>query len=278
MFMSDFMEIGRYKDITLRLPKNIPYSFFNSPYPAHRERGAVDVYFPSEALFPCDHGKVVEIKYFRSPKIRKDSSSIEPLILIDLGDIFLKVLHVEPRVKVGEKLFLGDPLGNIIVSGYLYYWSDPHAHFELRPKNDPYRARGTIPINPTFLQVVKGSLSFEFKVVKVREHYVLAKPIGGEPSLGAIGNTSFCVDGGIPHYGYYGIVGKGSFPIPGKASGSIVLTDDLKIYANNMRIRGIGTLLGTNLVKIIPISTTDEFFKGETLNITFAVNSCLHKP
>ena len=267
--MSDFIEIGEYKDITLRLPKNTPYSFFNSPYPAHRERGAVDVYFPSEALFPCERGEVIEIKYFKSPKVREDASSREPLILAGLREIFLKILHVEPRVKVGEKLYLGDPLGDIIVSGYLYHWSDPHAHFELRPKNDPYRARGTIPITPIFSTPAKGSLSFEFRVVEIKEHYVFAKTIGGEPSLGAIGNSSFCVDGGIPHYGYYGMIGKGSFPIPGKASGSIVLTDDLKAYANGMMIRGIGTLLGTDLVKIIPINKTEEFFKGGTLKITF---------
>ena len=71
------------------------------------------------------------------------------------------------------------------------------------------------------------------------------------------------------HYGYYGMIGKGSFPIPGKASGSIVLTDDLKAYANGMMIRGIRTLLGTDLVKIIPINKTEEFFKGGTLKITF---------
>jgi len=267
--MPEFIEIAQCRDTSIWVPKGVPYSFFNSPYPAHKELGAVDVYFPSDALFPCERGKVVEIKYFRSPKVREDASSREPLILVDLGDIFLKVLHVEPKVKPGEKLFLGDSLGDIIVSGYLYNWSDLHAHFELRPKNDSYRARGAIPINPTFSSVAKGSLSFEFKVVGVRERYILAKTVGGEPSLGAIGNSSFCVDGGIPHYGYYGIIGKGGFPMPGKASGSIVLTDDLKVYANGMRIRGIGTLLGTDLVKIIPINTAEEFFKGEKLKITF---------
>ena len=267
--MPEFIEIVQHKDISVWIPKGVPYSFFNSPYPAHREGGAIDVYFPSEALFPCERGKVIEVKYFRSPKLRKDASSREPMILIDLGSVLMKVLHVEPAVNPGEQVFLGDPLGDIIVSGYLYKWSDPHAHFELRPRDDPYRSRGTIPLSPTFSTPVRGSLNFMFRVVEIKESYVLAKPIGGEPSLGAIGNTSFCVDGGIPHYGYYGIIGKGNFPIPGEVSGSIVLTDDLKIYANGIRIRGIGTLLGTDLVKIIPISTTDEFFKGETLNITF---------
>lgn len=271
--MSEFVEIAWYKDIALRIPKGVPYSFFNSPYPAHKERGGIDVYFSSEALFPYEQGKILEVKYFRSPKFRKDGSSIEPLILIDLEDIVMKVLHVKPKVSPGERVFLGDPLGEIIISGYLYKWSDPHAHFELRPKNDPYRARGVIPLNPVFSTIAKGDLSFIFKVIEVKENYVLAKSSGRKRSLGAIGNSYFCVDGGIPHYGYYGIIGRGRPFIHGKAEGNIIVTGDLKAYANGIKIRGIGTFLGSNLVKIIPKDSTEVSYRGEKLKITFIMGA-----
>ena len=53
----------------LLLPRDAWYSFFNSPYPAHRRGTALDVYFEEEALVPVERSLVAEIRWFDAPGI-----------------------------------------------------------------------------------------------------------------------------------------------------------------------------------------------------------------
>ena len=206
--------MARAGHVKLFLPRSTWYSFFNSPYPAHRLCTAVDAYFESEALTPVEEGVVAEIKWFDAPRIRPDAEKLEPLILLKLsGGLVLKVLHVKPSVHVGEKVYAGDPLGRIVVSGYLYPWSHPHAHFEVRPARDPYRARGALPLDIT--PSVERARSFtpgktSYKVLEIRDHYAwLAPSRRGFSGLSLLGGW---VDGGIPHYGYAAVLAARKLP------------------------------------------------------------------
>ncbi|WP_457754004.1 hypothetical protein [Thermococcus sp.] len=62
------MRIAKVNELNFDIPKNAWFSFFNSPYPAHKFGTAIDVYFPKKALFPFEEGKVLEIKKVRTPR------------------------------------------------------------------------------------------------------------------------------------------------------------------------------------------------------------------
>ena len=61
-----YIEIARVQDIPIYVPQKTWFSFFNSPYPAHKLSSAVDVYFEKEAIMPIEEGRILEIKYFKS--------------------------------------------------------------------------------------------------------------------------------------------------------------------------------------------------------------------
>lgn len=134
------MKIAKVCDINFEVPKEVWYSFFNSPYIGHRLGTAIDVYYSERALFPFEEGKIKEVKKIRTP--RYVPVDVDYLTIVEVKDFCLKILHVKTSVKVGEQLYLGDEIGEMIVSGFFSPWSDNHTHFELRDCNDRYRARG----------------------------------------------------------------------------------------------------------------------------------------
>ena len=162
--------MARVDDLELVVPDGTTYSFFNSPYPAHRACSAVDVYFEDEGLMPVESGRVLEVRRLRAGRL------VEHLVLVEVGEgVVLKVLHVEPRVRVGERLSLWDPIGRLTTSSFFFPWTDPHAHFEVRPRYDPYRVRGALKLDltPTLRRVGRPEkLVEEFEVVDTSSRYV----------------------------------------------------------------------------------------------------------
>ncbi|WFO74721.1 hypothetical protein J4526_06475 [Desulfurococcaceae archaeon MEX13E-LK6-19] len=217
-----------YKDfISMFLDEALFFSFYNSPYPAHKFSTAIDIYPKDEPLFPFDEGRVIFIKWFNAPRKRSDALDKEPLILVQLTPFTVaKILHVEPRVRVGEKIYYGDPLGRLIVSGYMYVWSEKHMHIEIRPLHDPLRVRGAYRLKILSLRKeVPTTNSIEGIVTHRNTYYVLIKPsktIGYGPTPLSTGNdkTQYFLEGGYPHYGYIAMIN------PGKNKGEI----DLGLY------------------------------------------------
>lgn len=247
------------------LPRDVWYSFFNSPYPAHKACTAIDAYFENEALCPVEEGVVKEIKWFDAPRVRCDASPREPLILIDLGsDLVLKVLHVEPRVRIGERVYAGDPLGRIVVSGYLHPWSHPHAHFEIRKASDPYRARGALKLDltPTLSRTPRPArLSTSYVVVEVGQHYAWLRPRSGTGFAG----LALCggwVDGGMPHYGYGALIGatgrpEGLVKVISSPASNVWLVEPLfRPRVAGVRVRGLASYLNQSLLKVIEPPST----------------------
>ena len=278
-----YIEIARVQDIPIYVPQKTWFSFFNSPYPAHKLSSAVDVYFEKEAIMPIEEGRILEIKYFKSVH----SSEKEPLILVSIDEKrVLKILHVKPYVKEGEKVYLGDSLGKLVVSKFFFKWTDTHAHFEIREKNDPYRARGayTLRITPA-LKVLPNPINEvrEFEVVEVNDRYIWVKSRKNDYTASGLvvkaGNNVYCVDGGIPHYGYGVVIGANriteiTFCGSTIGKGELVMEGGLlfkpikKPKIKNLDLIGVGAYLNKPLLKIIPREKCD-LKPGDVLSLKF---------
>ncbi len=130
--------------------KGQEYSFFSSPYQAHRDFSAVDIHasweFGCEVASPVG-GVVQKIMSFDSPT-PTEKSLPEHLIIIKKGGYAARIMHVEPAVKAGEKISPGDIIGRSIANGFFTYWNDPTVHVEIRKENDYLRARGGFMLKP----------------------------------------------------------------------------------------------------------------------------------
>ena len=264
------MKIARYGDLFIDIPRNAWYSFFNSPYIGHRSGAALDVYFSSLPLFPMEFGKVVEIRRVRAPKNLPMEEDY--VIAIEISDnICLKVLHVKPNVKEGDKLALGDPLGEMLISGFFMPWSSKHAHFELRSCEDRIRARGAFPLTPIIQRLVPQVSGREFVVKEKHEHfYWLVPRRTSGMGLTPIGNPP--VEGGIPHYKYGAVFGNvekinlfgRDFKVEKKGEIGIFYAD-FPLRVEGQKIRGIGIYCNQEKIKLLG----GDFEEGEKIRIEF---------
>lgn len=291
--MKSFRVIAKSRGFIFKLPWKTCFSIFNSPYPAHKSESALDVYFSDvDALMPFDEGIVADVKWFESLKLRSDAYDKEPLILIKLDEKHaLKVLHVKPKVKVGEKIFLGDPLGKMIVSGYFPPWTSLHAHFELRNlKNNPYRAKGAFKVNvdEEFMKPlkVKSRVNNEmlFEVIETFKNFSLVKPLNfnGEGKTGLplkFSGKFYRFDGGIPLYKFGVAVGVKRLGFLRVLSGDIVGKGFRKMYSgvafkttvrpvvNGKEIYGVEGILNSSLLKLIGLRL--RLSSGDVVGLKF---------
>ena len=258
------MYIAKTSNINFWIPEKTWYSFFNSPYPAHRNGTAVDVYFEGEALFPFEEGIVREFRKINTRRGIEDS-----LILVDINNFVLKILHVKPFIKIGDKLYLGDSFGKVISSGFLCPWSDKHAHFELRKPDDPYRARGGLLLMPIIQPLTPIAIGNKFIVVEREKNYVWVKPLNhigrGLTPLSFHGKP---IEGGIPHYHYGAIFGNtnridlmgNSIDIKEHLPNGIGLFDAkcFRVEVNGVECIGIGIYCNQPFLKLISKDFEEE--------------------
>jgi len=268
--------VGRFSCRDLLYPINNPqhplcldvasfYSFFNSPYIPHREGHAVDVYFLSnEALLPFDEVRVLEVKRVDTPVHRRDALNQDYLMILSLNSMYVvKTLHVEPRVKPGEKLVYGDPLGRLIISGYFLPWTEPHMHLEVRFTHDRYRARGGVKLAIARHRFIptQNARGLEGVVSEVNNNYILLKSYktvgeGLTPLAFNIKDSVVYVEGGYPHYGYVGVLGTRNV-LGGERVGmyevSIVENQNITTHKllEKQGFKGIGTYVGREEIKLI---------------------------
>ncbi len=231
-------------------------SFYNSPYPAHRCTAAIDLYFDEEeALYPFEEGVVASVR-------RLSCGDNVVLVFMPRYNCIAKLLHLEPRLRVGEKVYLGDPLGKPLQSSpFFYSWTEPHVHVEVRPLHDPLRARGAFTLLPYELPRVKAGFLGEVVVKSVHEHYVLVEPVNSmvehyTPVVTSVGGELAAIEGGVPYYGYSALLLDTS--VPGARSlGSVhvllrehgpPIDQSVKPKA---RMLGFGAYIGRSAFKII---------------------------
>jgi hypothetical protein len=203
------------------------FSFFNSPYIGHRTGCAIDIY---SSLSPIQ-GIVRSIT-----KLRQDY-----LTLIECSenkDIYAKLLHIKPDLKVMDKVNVGDSIGTLVWSNFFNFWTDPHIHLELRNPDDAIRAKGgysLVEIENT--QIEFNKMTIEVKLKPFGNYMIATLPDDYYSENRGVFGFKFAegiICGGLPHYGYGAIL---------KERFKIFKCPHLDIQLNNMPIRGIGLYL-----------------------------------
>ena len=296
--------------MSIYAPKEGYISFFNSPYYAHRQNLAIDIYPPRKELLIAHspvEGKIKKIYNFTPPNSKCfKGNPVEQLIVLESNisaTLHLRLLHIDSTVKVGEHVSIGDVLGTMVRSGFFNFWTNPHIHVEVRKKGNLLRAKGSEPIIPC----IKGKENKDkdarrhtvapLHVLSVEENYVLVKTgedarIGGVYGVGCtLGRDLGILDGGMPHYSFGGAylgathsVNVGDSVKRGSCQlGKVVRVLDrfaifkrtsVEAYVNDTRIRGFAVFLhfkARSVMKLIPMIPNElQLVPGEHIQLTFA--------
>ncbi len=262
--------------------KEWEYSFFASPYTAHRDFAAVDLYqgrdFGETAVSPVS-GIVFKIMKFDTPTPTKESLP-EYLTMIKVKNKLARIMHVEPSVKEGDRLAVGDELGRFIQNGFFFYWVDAGMHVEVRDLDDYMRSRGTYELKPLFNSEVKEedkqARELRGEVVDVSDRNITVDL--GTSNVAKVGDTYAFMDGATL-IGYGGVLGR--FKINevvffngiriGKISKvgsymSMFDIDDLKIKANDIELGGFSFMFNSPVIRLLPKKYEKPLFEeGEEI-------------
>jgi hypothetical protein len=223
--------------VTLSCPRGGRYSFYNSPYPAHRLMAGVDIYpNPAEGEVPSPvDGEVLQIRRVKAPEGHGFQAPEEDVVTViaceGAPERVVKILHVDTQLGEGDRVIIGQPLGAMIRSGYFGYQTPVHAHVEVRPADDPIRVRGGYPMNSLLdLDHLEITEKLSGTVIASRKGYAqirlnnspawVVADIDGEPAI---------IDGGIPIYGWFGAHAKNAaiganVKLLGKSMGTVTTT------------------------------------------------------
>ncbi len=212
--MPGMMPVAAAMEVTVHCPIDGRYSFYNSPYPSHRLSSGVDVYPDREygevAPSPV-HGRVIQVRKVRAPRGRGFEAHpydvVTVLESLENPGAVIKLLHVEPVIEDGEVIEPGQGLGRLLRSGYYGSGTSPHIHTEVRPPDDPLRARGGYTVQR--LRGIEGAEPVEELVGVVTRSetgFTLVNLEGvSAPGLPAdVGGVPGILDGGVPYYGWMG--------------------------------------------------------------------------
>jgi hypothetical protein len=301
---SEFYNIINKENLIVSILNNHHFTIGTSPYYAHQHGLAIDIYqnlsLNNYEVFSPISGKVIKTKALIAPRPKfHEGINADYLILISNSnnqEAVFKILHVKPRVKVGEKIEIGDSLGKTIRNGYFAYWSSPHLHLEIRPIEDAIRARGGKDFILDFKirqEIAENKSNFykekiPIKIKAVYPEFILANfpdnfyhyidPIFGVKAT--IDNLTCIVDGGIPIYkngvALFQNDYKSKIPCEIQLNSHVIGTiigyrgnmgfvkfDQVKFALNNKEIRGISLFLANfmPLIKLIPLSKNSFSFK-----------------
>ncbi len=242
--------LGQYERFTL----------YNSPYPAHDEGRAVDLYPGTQtdgrttaAPSPVA-GTVLETKTVRAPP-KPYAPAHDHLIVLECSEpasvagLTARVLHVDPAVEAGDRVEQGQRLGTLVRAGFFAPWVDNHLHVGFRrPDQNPYRASGSLPLE---VGVAVRPLEWDGTgtVVATDETYAVldapAHPDPGTEFVGVRADGGGVLDGGLPHYEGGGLLGGTDGPVSlngdrlGVASDRTVTWDDVTATVDGEAITGL---------------------------------------
>ena len=277
------------------------FSLYNSPYAAHEQGCAIDLYphegdwrrtrvddgrqsdedASRETAAPSPvTGEVVETRTVSAPP-KPYAVENDHLIVVDTGEHLARILHVDPAVEPGDEVVVGDSLGEMVRSGFFAPWVDNHLHLGFRERDaDPLRASGSLPVEVSErveiagvpwdgrgTVVAKGDTSV---VLDAPDH-----PAPGERFAGILCDEGRILDGGLPHYDGGGVFGgsAGDGPVSfvgqrvGSAEGRTVAWDDLTVRANGKPITGISLFFAREALGAKLVCPDAEFAVGEEVEV-----------
>lgn len=221
-------------------------TLYNSPFVAHDNGSALDLYPTSRGAPSPVAGEVVETKRVTAPP-KPYAADHDYLVLVDTGPFVARLLHVDPEVSAGDRVDVGDPLGDLVRAGFFAPWVPNHIHVGFRdPSADPYRASGSEPIA---VDVEPRPLGWDGTgtVLEAGETWARldapAHPNPGEEFVG-LGSDGGVLDGGFPHYDRGGLLGGGrTATIAGTEVGTVrgrdVSWHDCTVRANDRPVTGL---------------------------------------
>lgn len=222
--------IGSAHGVELRSPDDAYFSYFNSPYIGHSLGSAIDIY-PRHDGWSCQIESPIDGCISKIKKMGMGLEKQFPTSDHDFGvaikpegsgsDI-VRILHVEPKVTIGEKISVGDHIGTALRSRYFNYWTGPHYHVEVMDENSFNRSSQSYPLEIPFEYVPtkRDSICEEtnFEVRSVSKDSIIGYPtdlnhlsIGRFHGISAFnenGSRIGILDGGISHYKHGGVIGS----------------------------------------------------------------------
>ncbi|MUW15120.1 hypothetical protein GJ633_10970 [Halorubrum sp. CBA1125] len=237
------------------------FSRFNSPYPAHDDGRAIDLYPEGSTGTSPVSGVVRETRTVGCPD-RSYAVDEDHLIVVDLDDHWCRragtepgtvarLLHVDPEISAGERVAVGDSLGTTVRSGFFRRWVDDHVHLGFRgPGVDVLRASGSLPVEAGVDVEPVGWDGTGTVVERGPAHVVLDAPTHPDPgrSFAAIASDDgIPLDGGLIHY-----AGGGAFEalsgdaavrllgaLVGRGAGRGLTWEPVDVLANGDRVVGL---------------------------------------
>jgi hypothetical protein len=233
------------------------FSLYNSPFDAHEEGCAIDLYPETEHAPSPVTGTILDTMTVRAPP-REYADDDDHLILVDTGDAVARLLHIDPAVEPGDTVTAGDNLGDLVRAGFFAPWVPNHIHLGFREHDtNLYRASGSLPVDVA-VDVVPVSWDGTGTVVAGGETWArLDKPVHAAPGecFAGIANDSSdsrgALDGGLPHYPSGGLLaadGVSEVALVGTHVGTAdsrtVVWDDLTVLANGEPVTGVALFCG----------------------------------
>jgi len=260
--MMPMRKIAEFYNIPIYSESNWFMSFGNSPYFSHYAGSAIDIYqgirgFDGQldAVSPID-GKIIDIIKIKPP-IKKGYSKIDYIIALNPfsnDNYYVRMLHIAPKVKVGEYVSAGDLIGQFLRSGYFYPWTDPHIHFEIRSNIDRILvARDTLPLIKILFRgnEINSEIEFDVLLEKISKYYAIGKVISQSIvfennslfGLSLTKNGKNILDAGVPYY-KKGLI-LSDFNAEHFLSGFIIENKNINISfeAYSKIFKGIGTAI-----------------------------------
>ena len=234
-------------------------SRYNSPYPAHGQGAAIDLYpWDNRGISPIS-GTIETIQTVGCPD-RSYAASTDHLIVIALDDewcaraesqpgTMARILHVIPSIDVGDRVEVGDDLGPLTRSGFFGPWVANHLHLGFRsPGVNMLRASGSLPVS---LDVEVDPISWDGTGTVVERgptYAVLDQPIHpnpGEAFAALASDSGVPLDGGLTHYaggGAFGVIdGPQSLrgTVVGRPNDRGLEWEPIAVRANGTQVTGL---------------------------------------
>jgi hypothetical protein len=275
------MTVALGSDVLVRYRR---FSLYNSPFVAHDEGRAIDLYPGGEAAPSPVAGEVVSVKRVRAPP-KEYAAEHDWLILVDAGDHVARIMHVEPTVEPGDVVEVGDTLGELVRAGFFAPWVPDHVHLEFREHGvDPYRASGSLPL-AVAVDVEPLDWDGTGTVVETGETWARldapAHPAPGERFVGLAngvrddGGPRGVLDGGLPHYDGGGLLfGDGDRAViagsdVGAANGRDVDWHDVSVLVNGEPITGIALFCARDGFGVKLVGEEVDLSPGTDVCVTF---------